>query len=66
MNTTIKTRLAALAAIHTAVEDEAPLPIPFRVYVTDATGRRIYMEPDADDLAAAARDAPKGIYHANG
>ena len=60
--TTIKKRIDALEA--TPTDDDAPAAaIPFRVYTTDAAGRRTYHAPDADDLAAAARYAPKGKYH---
>lgn len=61
MNATIKARLARLEA--TPTDDAPAAAIPFRVYTTDADGRRTYHAPDADDLAAAARYAPKGKYH---
>lgn len=58
---TIKARIARLEAFRQ--DDDEHMPIPFRVYSTDADGRRTYRDPDADDLAAAERYAPKGIYH---
>ena len=59
MKATISTRLAELEAFHDADDAAA---IPWRVYTTDAEGRRTYWAPDADDLAAAERYAPKGKY----
>ena len=62
MRTAIIRRLTALEAIPT--DDDAPAAaIAFRVFTTDSEGRRTYHAPDADDLAAAARYAPKGMYH---
>ena len=61
MKAIISRRLAALEAFQDDAGADAE--IPWRVYTVDAEGRRTYRAPDADDLAWAARYAPKGKYH---